>query len=265
MEDIAGSMVYYHVLSRSWQLTQAARLIFSSCHPSTLVIFLQTDISSAGRWIDKAALLCREAEALNVSLLWHKITFEPAAVAASRRGAAADYGHLLCFLTAPHRENYACLLPDLLVRGKKIYAQGMGVEVMKEVLTWLRKAQPCLELVVDPFCGRGTILALANQLGLEALGVDLDANCARAARRLDLEKLEKSTTVQPVAFYLRRAALSAAEGPKKGAWEAFRAPIWQARRHSGAPCCSSHLAIRVQSCVLLKGPCSGSTQRPWRL
>jgi tRNA G10 N-methylase Trm11 len=39
-------------------------------------------------------------------------------------------------------------------------------------------------VVVDPFCGRGTVLAVANAMGFDALGVDLGAKRCRAARAL---------------------------------------------------------------------------------
>jgi tRNA G10 N-methylase Trm11 len=39
-------------------------------------------------------------------------------------------------------------------------------------------------VVVDPFCGHGTILAVANEHGLDAVGVELSAKRARKARRL---------------------------------------------------------------------------------
>jgi tRNA G10 N-methylase Trm11 len=42
------------------------------------------------------------------------------------------------------------------------------------------------KLVVDPFCGHGTVLAVANALGLDALGVDTNARRCRAARTLVL-------------------------------------------------------------------------------
>jgi tRNA G10 N-methylase Trm11 len=40
---------------------------------------------------------------------------------------------------------------------------------------------------VDPFCGRGTILAVANHCGLDAVGVEISRKRARKARRLALE------------------------------------------------------------------------------
>jgi hypothetical protein len=42
-------------------------------------------------------------------------------------------------------------------------------------------------VVVDPFCGRGTVLAVANAMGLDALGVDISAKRCRAARALEVD------------------------------------------------------------------------------
>lgn len=42
----------------------------------------------------------------------------------------------------------------------------------------------------DPFCGSGTVLAAANHLGLDALGVELSAKRARHAMVLQLFKTE---------------------------------------------------------------------------
>jgi tRNA G10 N-methylase Trm11 len=44
--------------------------------------------------------------------------------------------------------------------------------------------------VVDPFCGHGSVLAVANHLGLEAVGVELSPKRARKARNLTWEALE---------------------------------------------------------------------------
>ncbi len=46
--------------------------------------------------------------------------------------------------------------------------------------------------VVDPFCGRGTVLAVANELGLDALGVELSAKRCRAARNLSLSAIPRA-------------------------------------------------------------------------
>ena len=43
-------------------------------------------------------------------------------------------------------------------------------------------------LVVDPFCGKGTVLAVANTMGFDAIGIDLSAKRCRAARALTLPR-----------------------------------------------------------------------------
>jgi DNA modification methylase len=45
-------------------------------------------------------------------------------------------------------------------------------------------AETSTRVVVDPFCGSGTLLAVANALGLDAIGVDRSARACSAARRL---------------------------------------------------------------------------------
>ena len=41
--------------------------------------------------------------------------------------------------------------------------------------------------VIDPFCGWGTVLAVANALGLAAIGIDLSARMCRRARTLTVD------------------------------------------------------------------------------
>jgi tRNA G10 N-methylase Trm11 len=37
-------------------------------------------------------------------------------------------------------------------------------------------------VIVDRFCGRGTVLAVANEMGFDAIGVDIGGKRVRAAR-----------------------------------------------------------------------------------
>ena len=40
--------------------------------------------------------------------------------------------------------------------------------------------------IVDPFCGHGSVLEIANQMGFAAIGVEIHARRARKARNLHL-------------------------------------------------------------------------------
>lgn len=59
----------------------------------------------------------------------------------------------------------------------------MGVEACRVACAYL-KHETTTRTVVDPFCGQGTVLAVANAFGFDAIGVDLSAKRCRAARRL---------------------------------------------------------------------------------
>ena len=41
--------------------------------------------------------------------------------------------------------------------------------------------------MVDPFCGHGTVLAVANALGMDAIGVDISTRMVRKARALVID------------------------------------------------------------------------------
>ena len=48
--------------------------------------------------------------------------------------------------------------------------------------------------VVDPFCGHGTVLAVANFLGLQAIGVELGRKRAEKARALQAASFAELAT-----------------------------------------------------------------------
>ena len=73
---------------------------------------------------------------------------------------------------------------DVLPRmGEMPWARAMGVDACHAVARFLYAHTPC-RIVVDPFCGVGTMLAVANQHGLGAIGVELSAKRAERARTL---------------------------------------------------------------------------------
>ncbi len=59
----------------------------------------------------------------------------------------------------------------------------MGTAACEAAVAFLRAATPC-RVVVDPFCGHGTVLAVANAHGLDAIGVECVRRRPRGRDRL---------------------------------------------------------------------------------
>jgi hypothetical protein len=171
---------------QDWKIwfEQAARAVLRWLPEPGLAIFFQSDIRQAGVWVDKGYLVQRAAEAEGRTLLWHKIVCRhpPGTVSHGR----ASYSHLLCLARdPPERINHPGpdVLPDA---GYKPWSKAMGVEACRLACRFLREESQTT-LVVDPFCGHGTALAVANHYGFDALGVELSARKVRAAKRLLLD------------------------------------------------------------------------------
>ena len=169
-----------------WQrwFEDAARLTLDSVPDEGVAIFFQSDIKHGGLWIDKGALVARAAEQAGNALLFHKIVCrKPPGTTSFRR---ATYSHLLAFarvLRARTDRAGADVLPDA---GFKPGTKAMGVRACLEACRFVR-AETSTRTVVDPFCGFGTVLAVANALGLDAVGVDVSARMCRRARLLEID------------------------------------------------------------------------------
>lgn len=149
-----------------------------------VAIFFQTDVKHDGRWIDKSYLVGRGAERAGSHLLWHKVVCRgaPGTITFGRPA----YAHLQCFsrdLRLAPGQASADVLPAL---GEMPWARAMGAEVCGAVVSFLLAHTAC-RTVVDPFCGHGTMLAVANARGLSAIGVEASRKRAEKARRLVLE------------------------------------------------------------------------------
>ncbi len=163
---------------------EAARAVLRWVPEPGVVIFFQSDIRRDGTWVDKGYLVQRAAEAEGRTLLWHKVVCRvaPGTITHGRAG----YSHLLCFSHAP-RDSITHPGPDVLPdAGHKPWSKAMGVDACRLACRFL-KEETDTRIVVDPFCGHGTVLAVANLYGFEALGVELSTRKVRAARRLVLD------------------------------------------------------------------------------
>jgi hypothetical protein len=148
-----------------------------------VAIFFQTDIKREGSWVDKGHLAHSGADAAGARLLWHKVVCR--APAGTITFGRPSYAHLLCFsrgLRLEPGQSSADVIPRL---GEMPWRRAMGVEACAAAARFLLAHTRC-RTVVDPFCGVGTMLAVANHHGLDAIGVELSAKRAARARALVL-------------------------------------------------------------------------------
>ena len=165
---------------RIWFL-EAVRLVIESVPPASAAIFFQSDIKHEGTWIDKGALVVRAAEDAGAHVLFHKIVCrrEPGLLTYGRPG----YTHLI----AVSREMKCpdmLPLPDVIVdAGRLTWVRAMGVRAAAQAVRFARD-QVGAKIIFDPFCGVGTVLAVANSLGLDAIGVELSRKRSEQSRKL---------------------------------------------------------------------------------
>jgi len=168
---------------RRW-FEEAAVLTMQSVPDDGVAIFFQSDVRRAGMWIDKGAMVSRAAERAGMSTLFHKIVcrLPPGTLTRGR----ASYSHLLGFARAL-RPTLRHATPDVLPDGGfQPGVKAMGVLACVDACRFVI-AETTTRTIVDPFCGFGTVLAVANALGLDAMGVDLSARMCKRARQLTVE------------------------------------------------------------------------------
>ncbi|CAK9082246.1 unnamed protein product [Durusdinium trenchii] len=178
------------------------KLILEKLPAQSRAIFMQTDVKvtkdgNHGRnakggtywqWLNKAHLAILAASDMpGVRLLWHRIIFSGKIVGGGRSGFSAGYTHYLCFTNDEADESLDRGFPDVIRKGLSTWTSGAGVNSVELACNYL-KSCGC-RIVVDPFCGEGAVLAVANALQLQALGVEHSQKRARQARCLDGQAL----------------------------------------------------------------------------
>ena len=167
---------------RAWFL-DAARLVVDAVPDESAALFFQSDIKCDGVWIDKAAMVVRAAEDAGAHVLFHKIVCRrpPGTLTYGRPG----YTHLIAVSRAMKCPD-VLPLPDIITdAGRQTWVRAMGVRAAAQAVRFA-KLQAGAKVIFDPFCGVGTVLAVANILGLDALGVEKSRKRCEQARTLVL-------------------------------------------------------------------------------
>jgi len=163
---------------KQWFVATVA-LICGRIAPEAVAIFYQTDVKYDGRWIDKGYLVHKGIEEAGSALLWHKLVCRvPPGTTTFGRPA---YAHVLC-ASRELRIAPGASTPDVLPGlGDMSWSRAMGRAACEMAIDFLVANTVC-RVVVDPFCGQGSILAAANARGLDAIGVELSRRRAAKAR-----------------------------------------------------------------------------------
>lgn len=176
---------------RTW-FVDAARRVVRWISPNDVAIFYQSDVRHRGEWVDKGFLVMRAAEAEGASIVWHKIVCRhaPGTIALGR----PSYSHMIC-ISPSRREPARRPGPDVLLSaGAMPWSRAMGTEACRVACRYL-KDETQTHTVLDPFCGRGTVLAVAIAMGFAAVGVDISAKRCRAARTLAFSEADFTTAI----------------------------------------------------------------------
>lgn len=163
----------------------AARAALLAAPPDGLAVFMQTDIKHEGRWVSKAGLVLRVADELDVPLLFHKVVCRrpPGSLIHGRPG----YSHILAF-SRRARDDADRPTPDVLPDlGIMPWSHSIGTRAAETAVTAVRRLSPATTRIVVPFCGIGTILAVANARGFDVVGIERNRKRAEAARTFELE------------------------------------------------------------------------------
>ena len=177
-------IVYYE----NWFVNTATKIL-KLLGDKQYAIFLQSDVrvqseqGDVSKWIDKSHLCSIASDSAKCTLMWHKVVSRKDVDA--RSFGRPTYSHLLCYSKNASYDSGAFATPDIFDRGEMLWPKGIGLDCCFAGIAFLKRIAKA-RLVIDPFCGYGTVLAMSNALGISSLGVEISAKRCKKARSLDL-------------------------------------------------------------------------------
>jgi DNA modification methylase len=154
-----------------------SKLIFEKLEKTAgYAIFTQTDRKINREWIDKSYLLTKCAYECGLKLVWHKIIL-------NRKVGATDlfrptYSHILCYT---YKGTSGAATPDVIDVSTRSYKNATPIKAAEICIEFIKKNNKLNTDIIDPFVGQGTIVAMANKHGLNAIGIDIDPEQAKKA------------------------------------------------------------------------------------
>jgi hypothetical protein len=128
-------------------------------------------------------LVTQAARAAGAHVLFHKVICR--VPAGTRTFGRPAFTHLLCFSRAGRVPDDTGI-PDVVTDpGRQIWARAMGLRACAAAVGYVVKHDRA-DVVVDPFCGRGTVLAVACALGRAAVGVERSPKRCDQSRALQV-------------------------------------------------------------------------------
>jgi len=155
---------------------RAATECFLSATEGCPVIFVQTDRRKGGRQFSKANLLMNVAAEQGWFVVWHKI--ELSQEIGKSNLYRPTFRHMLCFAKGKLTAGQATA--DVIPVSKRLYPMAFGFEAARVCVGFCKRYT---NRICDPFCGQGTVLHVAEELGIDSVGVDIDPKVCKIARR----------------------------------------------------------------------------------
>ena len=143
-----------------------------------VIFFYQTDRRFSGRVIDKKNLISKAFSINGYSMILSKVVLkrEPEVVSLFR----PSYTNLFAF---SRNITSGKPTPDVIRAGNMLYKNAMGFDAIKMCLDFISNKVDT-DTILDPFCGMGSVLKVANDMGFHSVGVDIDKKQCKEARKL---------------------------------------------------------------------------------
>jgi len=148
---------------------EALTVLKNSLDDDGLIIFYQTNRRSKGKILDKKYIISQVFRADGFNLVYDKIVLkdDPGKVHFFR----PNFSHLFGFSKTVKSSKAT---PDVFPAGEMVYPNAIGHNAAESIFKFISMKKLKPKYILDPFCGRGTVLKFANENGFNAIGIDND-------------------------------------------------------------------------------------------